>query len=480
MKWLVGVVGGLFVLFGVVWYGTVPEDFPVPERQDITISGVTVINPGVERLVDQTIVVQGGLITAIRPRGADDPAPLCEDCFALPGLIDAHVHTPPRAVIGNQRLFALLYLAHGVTSVRDVGQSEPGIAEFARGLNEGEIVGPHMYRCGPVLEGTPPAWPVATIVETAEEARAIATQLVDEGVDCLKIYNEVKLDAYEAIAAVGQERGVPVIGHVPHAVGLQGVSNFESQHLTGVPYVALPRPPMGWDVRDVDILAMSEDDIEEVLQIAEARNISFTPALANFALRLTDSDRERFPPTPAAAHLPDFWSDSWQLVAGHPTGDEAIATKLASVERMYDIVGRIHGAGLDVLAGTDTLMPWVVPGESLLLELDELEKAMGDREAVLVTATTVNGRHIAPGEVGVIAVGARADILLLAGDPVVSLSALPDWKVLVADGRLYPRETIDEWLDVYDAHFHGIIYDTAISGLVSLIAGQFTKAPNEE
>ena len=109
-------------------------------------------------------MVRDGVIREVRPRLASDPEPVCTDCYAVPGLIDVHVHTPPRIVSGNQQLFALLYLAHGVTTVRDVGESESSVGELAARLNAASLVGPRMLRCGPVLDGDPPGWPVARVV----------------------------------------------------------------------------------------------------------------------------------------------------------------------------------------------------------------------------------------------------------------------------------------------------------------------------
>ena len=79
-----------------------PPDLPIPAREDAIIAGVTIINPSAIRLADHSIVVRDGFIREMRPRRASDPEPICVDCYAVPGLIDVHVHTPPRIVLGNQ------------------------------------------------------------------------------------------------------------------------------------------------------------------------------------------------------------------------------------------------------------------------------------------------------------------------------------------------------------------------------------------
>jgi cytosine/adenosine deaminase-related metal-dependent hydrolase len=449
------------------------SDLPVAERADVIISGVTVINPAVERLIDYSIVVRDGSIREVRPRRTEDPEPICPGCYAIPGLIDAHVHTPPRIVFENQRLFALLYLAHGVTTIRDVGASDGSVADLAARLNEASLVGPRMFRCGPVLDGDPPGWPVAISVGDANEGAAIVDELAEQGVDCIKVYNEMSPEAFGAIAAAAQRHGLPLIGHVPHGVGLAGVTDFEVQHMTGVPYLAHSRPPLGWDIRDEDILLLTPDEIEEALEVAQRQRLAMTPTLANFRLRLTDSDPERFPPSEASHWLPRYWNDVWHLVAGHPTGEEAIDRRLRAIPVMQAMVRRAHERGIDVLAGTDTLMPWVVPGDALHRELAELSVALGSAEAALAAATTVNGRHLASGQIGVLAPGARADILLTAADPTMQLSTLRDWRIVFADGRRYDRATVDAWLEAARDHFDGWFHRHVIGTLVSWVAGSY-------
>jgi hypothetical protein len=440
--------------------GLNPPGINVPAQKDVVISGVTVLNPGVSRTENQTIVVRGGKIVEVRARAANDPPPICEGCIAMPGLIDAHVHSPPRLAFGNQELFSLLYIAYGVTSVRDVGAIDGSVGNLVTRTNSGRLVGPHMYWCGPVLESPPLSFGAARSVVTEQEGRAAVLELAAQGVDCIKVYNNLAPEAYRGIRAAAAESKLPVIGHVPHRVGLSNVQDFESQHLTGVPYVAGGAPPVNGDFRDSDWLSMTEGQIDAALITARDRNISFLPTLANGRVRLTASDPQRFPPTPGARHLPEVWFEAWSsqsTIASHPTGD-GIVRREERLPRFSHVTGKARALGIDILAGTDTLMPYVVPGESLHLEIAELADAFGDNEAALAAATTVNGRHIDSGIIGVIAAGARADILLLPADPVARLSALMDWRIVFASGRRYDRADIDSAVERYDRHFRSPFY----------------------
>lgn len=471
MRWLLGLVGVVGIGAAGLVFALLPPHQGVSPRGNLIISGVTVLNPGRERIANQTIVIEEGRITAVRPRQDGDPSSLCEGCIAMPGLIDAHVHTPPRTLIGNQELFSLLYLAYGVTSIRDVGEADSSVASLARSLDAGGVVGPRMFRCGPVIESDPPSWPAALVVKTAEEATAAVDRLADEGVDCIKVYNELNADAYQAIATSAARHDLRLIGHVPHAVGLRGVHDFESQHMTGFPYIAHARPPLNSDIRDVDVLAMSPEDVSLALKIAAENRVAFTPTLANLSLRLSASDPARFPPPQGVSNLPAFWSTVWKNLVGHPTSEADISARLESQTRYRAMVAAARGRGIDVLAGTDTLMPWVTPGESLHLEIEQLAVAFGDNEAALAAATTINAAHIAPGEIGVIEPGARADILLLTSDPVLDVSSLRRWSYIIADGRLYVRGDLDAAVARYRRHFSGPLYSAIMGALVQAMLG---------
>ena len=81
--------------------------------------------------------------------------------------------------------------------------------------------------------------------------------------------------------------------------------------------------------------------------------------------------------------------------------------------RARDVVRKARTKSIDVLAGSDTLMPWTVPGDALLREIDELAEAFGENDAALTSATAVNGAHFDRTNIGKIAPGMRADLLVL-------------------------------------------------------------------
>lgn len=106
----------------------------------------------------------------------------------------------------------MLYLSYGVTTVRDVGASEDGVADLADRLNAGKLVGPRIFRCGPVLAGDPPGWPIARVIRDARDGIAAVEELASEGVDCIKVYNEIGQDAFAGISKAAREYDLPLVG----------------------------------------------------------------------------------------------------------------------------------------------------------------------------------------------------------------------------------------------------------------------------
>jgi hypothetical protein len=190
------------------------------------------------------------------------------------------------------------------------------------------------------------------------------------------------------------------------------------------------------------------------------------------------TDSERFAPPPGARHMPDAWRLYWHTSKnwGHPTNEAEIETHLAAVRKAREISGRARLRGIDVLAGTDVIVPYAAPGDSLLLEIEELALAFADNEAALAAATLVNGRRIDEGQIGVVAPGARADILLLPENPVQDLKALRGWRVLIADGRRYDRQALERQLRSYDRHFHSSLYRNVFGAIVRLVEGRFQSS----
>ncbi len=476
-------VGFLFLivlLSIIVLYAAItPPNIKVPKQEDRIISGVTIWNPGETARQNQTIIIKQGMISEIRDTLSSDDVSLCKDCYVMPGLIDAHVHTPPRLAIGNQRLFSLLYLHYGVTSVRDTGQIDYSVSKLDSQISSGKIAGPRMYRCGPALDGSSPSFSGARSVNNEIEGRAIVQALSATGVDCIKVYDQLPASSFKGISAEAKKNGLPLVGHTPHSTKLSQITNFEVQHYTGIPYLN-NAPPNGFAYLSQDLIDMSDAEIDEVIQLMKSNDISFLPTIANAKARLIVSAPERFKATKGVSHLPVFWQIAWPVIVDHAQTDEQITTELEAIPYALSFAAKARNNGIDVLVGTDVVMPYMVPGESIHLEIDILSKAFGSREMALQAATKINGQHIGQGKIGHLHIGAFADMLILKTDPRNDRLAPQSWSYLIVDGRLYNRTDMNKAIAKYDRHFNGEIYNSVFNFVYSkMLSSEYSHAGGE-
>ncbi|HKA52678.1 MAG TPA: amidohydrolase family protein, partial [Candidatus Binatia bacterium] len=278
--WALGIVAAVLVIgVGAGVFALRSPTLAVPS-QGLVLSEVTVINPGRDRRAKQTVSVEGEKIARIVDSTAQGAAATTTrrfvGAYVLPGLIDMHVHF---ASYPDRDLFALLFLDHGVTAVRDTGNFDGSIWQTRESIAAGQFPGPRIFACGPILDGDPPVWPRSRVVRTAEEAEAAVAEAAAHGANCIKAYSLLSPQALAAIRAAAAKRGLPVIGHVPLAVPFEEAHLADVQHLTGVP--PLSRVPTTNLIRAV-ATAWHELDAarsDAIIRASVEQDIAHTPTL---------------------------------------------------------------------------------------------------------------------------------------------------------------------------------------------------------
>jgi imidazolonepropionase-like amidohydrolase len=198
---------------------------------DLAISAATVVDVRTGTLqTGRTILVAGGRIVAVAGSADGYAAARVVDAagaFVMPGLWDMHVHFGGGdALIDENRNLLPLYLAHGVTTVRDAaGDLSPSVLEWRSAVASGSWLGPTIYTSGPKLEGIASIWPGDLEVGTPEELRAALDQLQGMKVDFVKITeNTLTPDLYMRGLREAGRRGFTTSAHVPVAVTLDQAS----------------------------------------------------------------------------------------------------------------------------------------------------------------------------------------------------------------------------------------------------------------
>lgn len=409
-----------------------------PQSATVAIVHATVVPMDREvRLPDHTVIVADGKIRWVGP---DDAAVIPADGtrvdaggrYLFPGLADMHVHIDEASLP--------LLLANGVTTARELNGSDDHI-RWRDEIAAGERRGPRLFVASTLLSGE--EFPVRHIVVTdPEQGRELVRRFAAGNYDFIKIYDGLSAAVYDAIAAEAEAVGLPIVGHIPQAVGLDGVlrAGQSLEHTEKIIW-----DTMGHAFDEARLPAIAQ-------QIADA-GVWVTPTLASQrALAMA-----RTPAYAEAMQRPEMryvsagdrgWWASLAPAAGaadHPRpGPET--SPYYGIQRA--LVRALFDAGVPMMAGSDCPNPLMIPGFALHDELAVLVDA-GLRPYDVLRMSTANAAAFVErdGEFGIIAPGAAADLLLVDADPLESVNALRHPDAVMVRGRWIRRAELDRMLE---------------------------------
>jgi imidazolonepropionase-like amidohydrolase len=458
MRSALGAAVGLLLLgaiFVAALVASVPAS-PVPAQTELRLAHVTVIEPGLGRRSDQTLVIREGRVASVEPSEEEESAGPWDGLFVMPGLVDLHVHLPPPVLPAELRATLLLFLAHGVTTVRDAGSPWGWSLRTRDQVASGHLAGPRVLSCGPFVAGRE-SWPGAVVVDETNEVAPAIEQLRRKGVDCVKILDTVSPPIAAAIREAAHRVGLRVIGHAPSASDSSLVD--EVQHLTGLEGAMRTHHPAA---------------LEKAVDDARAEHVAHTPTLVVLE-RFATASEGKGRCGPMCRFLPRYF----ETVLWDPDRVPAIRVMMSDLgfapRDRFDgakaVVGALARAGVPILAGTDSPTFSNVPGASLHEEIRLLHEAGLSPGDALAAATARAAEALGSARAGRIEPGARADLVLLRSDPVEAITrgAPLDIAVVVAGGRTYPRAELDLALEELRSLFGGLTY-TRISEAIARAA----------
>src|ERR1700722_8277162 len=214
----------------------------------IVITHVTVINPGASSVrPDSAVVITRDHITSVSgAAGFEAPknARVIDGRgqYLIPGLWDMHVHSAFGDWFpGGRDIILPLFIANGITGVRDMGGDLPVLMAWRKAVANGKIIGPRMVVSGPMLDGYLAngklRFPSSIAVSTPHDAIAAVDSLKKQGVDFIKVQSAISRDAYLAAATEAHKQGLPIVGQVPDKVRIREVveaGQTSIEHLMGI------------------------------------------------------------------------------------------------------------------------------------------------------------------------------------------------------------------------------------------------------
>jgi imidazolonepropionase-like amidohydrolase len=411
-------------------------------RGRFDIAGVTVINPTRGRHEAQTIAIADGEIAAV---SATKPAASeFAGCFALPGLIDMHVHLPPDNALKLTEGAALLYLLHGVTTIREAGDLDGTAVGAARRLSSGSIhPTPRVFCCGPFVGAGKATFRNTLLLEDANEhtADTVARQVKASGASFMKFYDGLTEPMIRALERACARHGLEIMGHVPAALAYEEARIAEVQHFFGVPKPStLERNALV--NRSCDWHAVDEARMDEIVETSLKFGIANTPTIVTNQKMLCYRDYEAARREPELMHVPPFYLDVvWHPERGRLNNrlprDYLERQVVPAIAKKQRLTRKLFDAGAKIFLGTDVAQPFLVPGKSLQEEMALFAEAGIGLEQVWRLATQDAGERLGVGGLGRLRAGAPADILLFRRDPTETLEHLSSLEAVVSAGRLY-------------------------------------------
>jgi imidazolonepropionase-like amidohydrolase len=427
------------------------QEFVSVDAPVVALTHVRVIDgTGVAAREDQTVIIRGTKIEAVGP-AASVKAPRGAKVVngtghtVIPGLIGMHDHTfytTHRRIVQSNFTAPRLYLAAGVTTVRTTGALEPyAELHLKKKIDDGEVPGPRLVVTGPYLTG--PADETAdgmSRLDNAAEARRVVAYWAEEGVTWMKFYTAVSREAMKAAIEEGHQRGLKFTGHlcsVSHreAVGL-GIDGLEHGMFANSDFDATRKPDqcspnVGKSFTTLDVNGAAAQTIFKAMV---ARNVSLSSTLAVFEPGVVG--RGEIDQRTLDALSPEVRGE---VIAAKDASSKSpgvpieLFRKGMAYERAFVKAGGLLTSGVDPTGIGVVLFGY---GDQRNIEL-LVEAGFSPVEAIQIGSA--NGAKALGifAEVGSIAPGKRADLVLIRGNPAADISQLRQVVTVFKDGVGY-------------------------------------------
>jgi imidazolonepropionase-like amidohydrolase len=420
------------------------------QEPPIALTGVTVVDAtGRSPQPAATVLIANGRIVEVAPSNAVKlpPGTRIEDCagkFVIPGLWDMHVH-----LSGLSDLDARLFVANGVTGVREMGGNLVMIDWLRRRIDRGALPGPRIFRAGPFADGFKPGLADRLVLSTADDGRDAVHYLKQLGVDFIKVHTGVPRAAYLALMEEAKKQGISVAGHAPLELTPIEVSNAGQRSIEHMSVLAEKRATelmsSGMSMKLVSETIAAE--LPELFRTMAGNGTWMDPTLVamkesayRYEIATQPDDRRKY----IAASIKRGWD------RGFPANQEDPKTQKIRAdlfETQLKWVADMKQAGVRFLAGTDTGIRDAYPGFSLHDELALLVKAgFAPMEALQAATRNAAMATDQAKDLGTVEVGKYADLVILDADPLTDIANTTRICAVVVRGRVFRRQELDAML----------------------------------
>jgi imidazolonepropionase-like amidohydrolase len=375
--------------------------------------------------------------------------------FLLPALSDMHVHLlgqawnpifPPEVQFTADELdfnkLLFLYAANGVATVQ-VMMAFPEHIPIREQISRGEILGPRLILAR-LVDGPGRAWPppLSDWVATAAEARQAVLDAKETGYDKIKVYSFLSKECYDSIVATAEEVGMSVEGHIPMELSVEYILD------AGQDLIAHAE-----EVKKHAQGDYTQERIDYYAKIIADSDIWITPTLImkrNLLTIFADVDSELARPEVRYLHPMGQGVWSFLIYNSYMSMPQEYQLALKDAFEMFErpFTKALHDRGVNLMTGTDSLVPTTMPGFSIHRELEELvEIGLTPYEALRASTTHPFNYLGELDEAGTVTVGKRADLLLLEVNPLEEITNSRKIAGVMIQGHWLSKREIQEGLE---------------------------------
>lgn len=434
---------------------------PAHANDTLVIENVTVIpmTEGGGVLPDRTVVIDEGRIIAIVPEGERVDRPEAERIdgtgkWLVPGFSDMHVH------IGNDRMLRLLarspvpgdgsvniqdlftpYIVNGVLQVFDLAAMPETVGQKIE-IESGRVLGPHLA-LATMIDSDDPVLPfgITRSAATPADGRQAVRDAAADGYEFVKVYGRLDLATFTAIVEEARDRDIRVVGHIPQRGQGLTASFFQPGYDLVVHAEEFAQQTRSPDISAIPSYTMMARDNGTALVSTLTANNRIAEIARNPASLARRED--------LYVVSPQFYEFSVNSNPYAAQASEGFATYAQSiVDFNGPLVRAFAEAGIPILTGTDAGIPGVAPGFSLHDEFEALAAAGLDNRLILQGSTRLAAEFLGvDDDRGTVAVGKRADLVLLDADPLSNIANTRRIAAVIRDGRYLSRDELDAMLE---------------------------------
>lgn len=386
--------------------------------------------------------------------------------YLIPGLWDNHVHFGGADYIDENINLLDLYLAMGITTVRDAaGDISSEVLKWRDEINLNKRIGPRIFTSGPKIEGKGSIWPGDLEVDNEEELINAFDSLEKLKVDFIKITdNALKPELFVKAISLAKSKGYPVSGHIPAALSLEQVSRKGLTTIEHLSYalkgvspdenMIMSKEKLGEiSTNEASLLRINSLDKETALQNFKklaASGTGIVPTL-NISRLIAYLDQDNHKNDTLLKYIGPKLKASYQWRVDRAMQDDSIAI----LERHYrfentaKLLPLLKEAGVTILAGTDAgyLNSYNYPGQSLHQELEWFTH-YGLSPAEALKTSVVNGPAYFGllNDYGAVSKDKVADLVILSANPLVDISNTQKIQAVIRKGVFYDRNQLNEML----------------------------------